>query len=505
MPIAVTIRRRLIVGLAALLLLAAGCEAQRPSAASSPNGAASSPSSKAKPVAAKPAAPRRPAVAKPRSVEDAHSLVPDRAPATLADLAAAAQAAEFALPPLDDGKIAAAGIRKLEGQHIVVYTDLPAADDVDELPQVFDAAVPLWCEYFGVDPAKIDAWKIVGAVMKDQDRFAGAGLYSEMLPDFSHGFNVGSQVWLYDQPSAYYRRHLLLHEGTHAFMLRWLGGAGPPWYMEGMAELLGTHRWQNGRLTLGIVPANREEVPYWGRIKIIKEETKAGRGMSLIDILQYDSQAHIHLNAYAWCWAAAAFLDQHPRTQAAFRELKRDTHDRTIEFSKRFCEQVKDQWPAIVEDWQLFVIDCDYGYDFSRATVVRKAAVELPVAGATVSLAADRGWQSTGYRLAADKTYRVTATGRYQIAASPKPWPCEAGGVTIRYANGQPLGMLLGGLSDLEGEPPAITPLVSPEPIGVAGELEPAASGTLYLKINEPANGLGDNTGVLTVTIRAAK
>ena len=50
---------------------------------------------------------------------------------------------------------------------------------------------------------------------------------------------MGAELWLHDQPTAYYRRHLLLHEGTHVFMASFLGGCGPGWYMEGTAELFG--------------------------------------------------------------------------------------------------------------------------------------------------------------------------------------------------------------------------------------------------------------------------
>ena len=53
---------------------------------------------------------------------------------------------------------------------------------------------------------------------------------------------MGREFWLFDQPTDYYVRHLLLHEGTHVFMVSFLGGCGPGWYMEGTAELLGTHR-----------------------------------------------------------------------------------------------------------------------------------------------------------------------------------------------------------------------------------------------------------------------
>jgi hypothetical protein len=458
------------------------------------------------PVAAAPAKPQTPPIkAAPPTLKPAPPIQqPKQRPnQTFSDLVATARATEFDLPKIEEGKIAAAGIRRLESQHLVLYTDVPAAKDVDELPQVFDAAVPLWCNYFSIEPSKLADWKLVASVMKDKDRFVGAGQYPQSLPDFQFGFNVGSQIWVYDQPSAYYRRHLLLHEGTHAVMLRWLRGAGPPWYMEGMAELLGTHRWEGGKLTLGIMPARKEDVPYWGRIKIIKDEVAAGNVMSLIDVMRYDAHAHLQVEAYAWCWAASAFLDQHPLTQPAFRELKSDTRDRTLEFSKRFYERVKEHWPAIVEDWQIFIFECDYGYDIPRAIVQRKAAGELPPPGSTIKLATDRGWQSTGYRLEAGKIYRVSATGQYVLATSPKPWSCDAGGVTIHYSRGKPLGMLLAALGDLDGETTPVTPLVTPEPVGLVSEIEPTTTGTLYLKINEPASNLADNSGTLTIMIRA--
>jgi len=423
---------------------------------------------------------------------------------SLKDLAATARATEFDLPRIDEEKVAAAGIRRLAGKHLTLYTDLPAAKDVDELPQVFDAAVPLWCEYFSLEPAKLTDWKVIASLMKDKERFVRAGLYAESLPDFSpRGFNVGSQIWVYEQDSAYYRRHLLLHEGTHAVMLRWLGGAGPPWYMEGMAEMLGTHRWQDGKLTLGIMPVKKEDVPYWGRIKIIKDETAAGPGMTLAAITRYDAQAHLQVEPYAWCWAAATFFDQHPLTQAAFRELKNNATDRSIDFTQHFSERLKDQWPVIVEDWQIFVFECDYGYDIARAAVQRKPAADLPPECVTIKLATDRGWQSTGFRLQAGKKYSIKASGRYLLGKEPKPWPCEAAGVTIHYCRGNPLGMLMAGVSDVEGDDTVISPLVTPHAIGSEAELQPEATGTLFLKINEAAGALADNSGALEVTIRA--
>lgn len=420
-----------------------------------------------------------------------------------ADLVAAARETEFDLPKLDEAAILASGLRKLIGHHITIYTDLPPAKEIDELPTAFDAAVPLWCDYFSIPRDKLNDWKLAASLMKEKSRFAAVGLFPASLPEFANGYNVGSQIWLYDQPSDYYRRHLLLHEGTHAFMLRWLHGAGPPWYMEGMAELLATHHWKNGELNLSVMPANRDEVPYWGRIKMIKDDVAAGSGLSLIDVMKYDAQAHLQVEAYAWCWAATWFLDHHPLTTATFAELKNSSRDRTLEFSRRFYEQLKSDWPAITEDWQLFAADCDYGYDVPRAAVLRKSAADLPATGATVTIVTDRGWQSTGFRLVAGKKYQLEATGRYQLAEKPQPLPCEPGGITLHYHRGQPLGIVLAAVSELEGATASDkTALLKPKPIGLGGELSTTTTGTLFLKINEASSGLSDNSGTSKLTIR---
>jgi hypothetical protein len=497
---------RRALGLAICLALA-GCGSGTPAA----------PPLAAKAPAQVPAAPRNPApetsAARPpvtRSDEPRASSTGDEAPAfvpapplntSLADLAEQARQREFDPPVIDEERVAAAGIRKQPGKHLTIYTDLPEAEAGD-LPALFDAAIPLWCAYFGADQAKLADWKIVGHVMRDKARFVQAGLYSDALPPFPNGYSQGSQFWIYDQPSEYYRRHLVLHEGTHCFMNRWLGGAGPPWYMEGIAELLGTHRLDGDKLALAVMPATSDEVPYWGRIKIIRDEQAAGRGMSLVEILRYDNHAHLRNEPYGWCWGTAAFLDGHPATREAFRGLKTKVKDRTIDFSLNFLRQLEPVWPQVKEDWQLFVLNADYGYDLARAAVVHLPVIKpLPAEGATATLAADRGWQSTGYILEAGRTYALEATGRYDVASGPPAWPCEAGGITLRYERGLPLGMLLAAVRP-EVQSGPVTPLASPKPIGLGGRLTPTETGVLYLSINERAAGLADNRGCLMVTVR---
>ena len=56
--------------------------------------------------------------------------------------------------------------------------------------------------------------------------------------------------------------------------------------------------------------------------------------------------------------------------------------------------------------WQAFVATLDYGYDFDRMAIDFRRG--KPLAGPlTVEIAADRGWQSSGVRLEAGKSYQL--------------------------------------------------------------------------------------------------
>jgi hypothetical protein len=409
------------------------------------------------------------------------------------------------LPVIDDERATANGIRKIAGARLTLYTDLPSAPAVDELPQVFAAAIPQWTQYFGIDPSQTADWRMVGYLMKDEERFSRAGLLPVDLPQFLHGFQRGSEFWLYEQPSDYYRRHLLLHEGVHGFMKQFLGGAGPPWYMEGMAELLAAHQWQNNALSIRWFPDDKEAVAYWGRIKAIRADYRADRGRTLEEVLRYDERAHLAVEPYAWSWAAAAFFDTHPRYRDKFRQFKQFAPDTTLTFSQRFYDAMKSEWPQISREWHVFVATIDYGFDIEREAIEPKPATALPADGATVTISADRGWQSSGYLLETGATYRLEASGRYQVANEPKPWWCEPNGVTIRYHNKLPLGMLLGAIVDEQAAAGGTPPLVTPDPIGMGGEAPVEQGGTLFLRINDSPAELSDNSGTLDVRITKVK
>ena len=81
-----------------------------------------------------------------------------------------------------------------------------------------------------------------------------------------------------------------------------VGAASSPWYFEGIAELMATHRLEDGKLTLNYFPRSREDVPGLGRIEIVQTAYAAGREMNLVKILAYDSRAHFQIDPYGWCW-----------------------------------------------------------------------------------------------------------------------------------------------------------------------------------------------------------
>jgi hypothetical protein len=284
-------------------------------------------------------------------------------------------------------------------------------------------------------------------------------------------------------------------------MKQFLGGTGPPWYMEGMAELLATHQWTNNELSIRWFPHDKEAVAYWGRIKAVQDEYRAGRGRSLEEILRYDAQAHLAVEPYAWSWAAAAFFDSHPRYRDKFRQFQQFAPDTTLTFSQRFYDSMKAEWPQISREWHVFVANIDYGFDIAREAIDAKPATEIPADGATVTISADRGWQSSGYLVETGATYRLEASGRYQVANDPKPWWCEPNGVTIRYHNKLPLGMLLGAIVDEEAAAGEMTSLVTPDAIGMGGEAPVEQGGTLFLRINDSPAELADNSGMLELRI----
>jgi hypothetical protein len=293
----------------------------------------------------------------------------------------------------------------------------------------------------------------------------------------------------------------LLHEGVHGIMFTLLGDNAPPWYMEGMAELLATHHWENGRLELPYFPKSPDEVPKLGRIEIVQTDFAKHRAKQLADVLAYDTRAHLQVGPYGWSWAAVAFLDGHPRYRDRFRKLVallREPHD----FNAKFWQAFGDDASCLTEEWQVFLSDMAYGYDLERTAIDFTPGKPIAGKSAQLEVQADRGWQNSGLRLEAGKTYTLVASGRFQVADKPKPWISEPNGVSIRYLQGRPLGILLAVVRP-EKSTNHVSPFLKPIVVATGTAITLEESGTLYFKINDSAGELGDNAGHAEVTVTA--
>ena len=400
--------------------------------------------------------------------------------------------------------------RRIKGKHLTLVTDLPSSPAVDELPRVFDAAVPQWCEYFGVSPKTITNWHQMGYLIVSKERFAQANLMPDDLPPFLNGYQRGNELWLYAQPSEYYTRHLLLHEGTHAFMFNHLGASGAPWYIEGIAEHFGTHRWSDGKLKMRVMPDSKRAFPYWGRIGLLQRDRAGGGLQPLENILRYPSETFNNNRAYAWSWGLAAMLDGHPKFQGRFRNLKDFMRKDRDAFSKTFNASFKRDMHELHDAWQVFTQNIEYGYDVAESAVQYKQVKALTKGNNRVTVDSAKGWQSSGFRVRAGERYRVAARGRFVVRKEgSKVWWSESGGVTVEYWRGQPLGALQLAIrpgptrgAGRPQDPVEASGFASPMPVGRRAEITAAASGVLFFRVNEMPGGLHDNHGDITVSVK---
>lgn len=399
---------------------------------------------------------------------------------------------------LDAARIEAQGIVAVAGEHLTLYSDLRDEPRCRDLVAAFDAAVPQWGKFFGIPTGKLRPWHLIGFLVEDRERFEAAGLWPEDLPEFPAGYNLGHHFWIFPQDGTYYTRHLLLHEGTHAFMQWYLGGSGPPWYSEGMAEWLALHRWAEGSLELNARIADRDQVDYWGRPKLIRKALEANRRMRLDELFDFPNSAFRNVESYAWAWAGCEFLARHPLSAKAFAQLPKFADDSTAAFSRDLKRKLKADWDRLELDWAQFVEELDYGIVADRLAI---RPVEAPPQGAEGSfrLATSWGWQDSGIKVTAGEQKLIEARGRFVIRAGETPWPCEANGITIEYYRGRPLGELM--VAVLPDDPKFNAVLV-PLPVAASRELKFEQSGTLLFRINESPVWLEDNTGELEIRVR---
>lgn len=419
-------------------------------------------------------------------------------------------------PTLNAEELLSHGLRMVESKHLVLVTDLPE-ESVADLPRLADALFVNLELRLGKLAANIAGteFQVTGFLMEARDRFKQAGVLPPEEFSIRHGRHLGYQFWINNQPADYYRRHLLLHEFVHCFMMCEYGmnDIPPLWYTEGIAEYFATHRLHTDvtQSEFGILPTSREGFEGWHRIAEIRrhfDQEPSATG-ELADIISLQAVMHppnttfVEDSQYANAWALMWLINHHPDLQPQFADL---AHCRTQEqfnaamakISEYTLQQMKQIWPLYIDGLAEAEVST---VRFPPVTPIKSqqshAENTLPQ---EMTLEAGQPWVSTGFELTAGQQVAIECQGRFSVRETTKLWISEPDGITIDYVRGRPLGEVIGAIVSTDG-----TKTTRHIPIGTSKSLQSPIDGILWLQTNDHWSDRANNDGKITVRISPAK
>lgn len=398
------------------------------------------------------------------------------------------------------------GFQQIQSEHMTLVTDLELTNELRNWPVFLDQAIEQWKQIFKPEPSKLLRLHATVYLVGDRSKWNAAGLLNE-VPFLQDGFQLGNKLYVVEQPSEFYRRMLFLHEATHWIMYEWLGGAGSPWLMEGMADYLSTHQLQDNRVSLGYFPVAAEEVPSWGRILQVQNSMKQDAAPRLSEVLAFSDMRQRRMDRYCWSWAAVYFFDHHPEHGEDFRALYRGQLDYSLAASRQLKDLLEDDWNKISIQWRCFLDDLEFGY--SPRLMLRWGSTELetlkPDQVRRVSIQADRGWQSSGVVLEAGDKVSINASGSVEVKrfSNGESWMATPKGISVEYHRGNKLGALIGVLAPLDVEQPS--QIWSRELVGSQGTLQATQRSCLLLRVNDSVMGVNDNSGEFAIEITTSR
>lgn len=414
-------------------------------------------------------------------------------------------------PKLDRAELRACGLNILESRHLVLVTDVPLPQ-VQELPALADALFaelqkrlgPLRPDLAGSD------FQVTGYLIDAKERFEKAGVLPPEAFQFRHGRHLGYQFWMNNQSAAYYRRHLLLHEFVHCFMMceHGMRDIPPLWFTEGIAEYFATHQLADdvAQSRFGVLPESRTGFEGWGGFNVIRrtlsETSSTGpnsaESLSLENLLHPSDNSFTDDIKYAQAWALVWQIQNHPELAPAAEQLRRVRSESNYhDFEKTVSPN---EWKRLSITWPLLLDSLVEGFDVARSFPSLKSEVKLgaikPGQPVRLSIESDRDWQSSGLSFRRGQSVKVTCSGQYAVHDQPRPWISEPQGITIDYFRGRPLGEVQA----------MIIPVARPEkarrvPVGVSAVLTFDEESELWLQINDSASLRAGNSDSVVVTL----
>lgn len=146
----------------------------------------------------------------------------------------------------------------VDTEHYSLTSD-GSEDELTEWGAVLEAAWPQYAEFFDTEPDLKRGERLSVAIFEDDESFRRAIARGGGTAPSAGGYYCpkARTAYLKRQPSAWYTRNVLLHEAAHQFhYLARTGNDAPSgdWYVEGIAEHLGSHHWDGTTLSVGVEP-----------------------------------------------------------------------------------------------------------------------------------------------------------------------------------------------------------------------------------------------------------
>ncbi|MCA9034992.1 MAG: hypothetical protein KDA91_07680 [Planctomycetaceae bacterium] len=453
-------------------------------------------------------------------------------------------------PALNRSSMLNSGITVTDSPHLILCTDTNIASNSQLhqfAGQLFDH---LEKEVGPLNRSRNGSvFQTTGFLIQARERFEEAGVMPDPNFTIQHGRHLGYQFWMFDPESEYYRRHLLLHEFIHCYMMCEHGNRNIPplWFTEGIAEYWATHSvtaTPSGPIAqFGVLPDSIVDFEGWGRISEIRRSFEGtvihGVGFQPVqhDQLLSDqvSCERRELNEsaekvvdagfvplrtvlypktprfqddwqYAHAWALCWMLSHHPDYADRFSRLRRIREGSA--FEAMFEREFRPLLDTMAIEWLLTLDSLIEGFDmtrsFPRRSIVQTVQHQNPQsldAGelATVKVRADRGWQFTGLTIGEGEQSRIDASGQFTLGMEELPLVSEAAGITLEYYRGRPVGELQAILVSTDGS------LASRRfAIGCSGSIQLPFRAELWLQLNEPESMRADNSGSVNVRIRSS-
>ncbi len=131
--------------------------------------------------------------------------------------------------------------------------------ETEEWGRMLELAWPQFTAFFGKEPALKNGERLRIAFFDEDAPWRAAIIAGGGTAPDAGGYYcpVARTAYVKRQPSAWYTRTLLLHEAAHQFHYLARTGNGLPganWYVEGIAEHLGSHTWDGETLRVGVLP-----------------------------------------------------------------------------------------------------------------------------------------------------------------------------------------------------------------------------------------------------------